>query len=162
MCSLDKANKERFMFYSLAHGDMLRVRKNAEYFKITTDTHLLDVLCRDAIVNYCKPFTANRGEFQKNGLAVPESFVPEVLRQQHRELIKIRNKLLAHIDLSVQAAKPELYEVNGENHFAFTVKGYELVDLSIWMTDLEKLASAVEKVLLNECARLESSLFPKL
>lgn len=153
---MNDANQEQFIFYDLAHGDMFRVKKNLEYLESTTDRHLRDVLCRDAIVSYCKPFTSNRGKYQKNKLVVPESFVPKALRSEHKALMNARNELIAHMDISKQSAKLERYDVNGAPHFAYSVKGYELVDFSDLVSHIGELASAVENALLNANTKLKS------
>lgn len=137
---------------------MIRVKKNLGYIKKTKDKHLLDVLHRDAIISYCKPFTANRGEFQKSNLVVPESFVPKALHSKHKAVMKARNELIAHMDISKQEAALEQYDMNGKPHFAYSVKGYEIVDFSELAEPIGKLATAVEKALLKACTELEGDL----
>lgn len=156
--NLKNAEEELFVLYILAHGDMIRVRKNVEYIKNTSDEFLLDVLRRDAILSYCRPFSANRGVFKKRNLAIQNSFVPKHLRAKHDALMVARNQLISHMDLSEQAAILERYEVDGKSHLAFSVKGYELVNFSILVEGIEALATSVEQSLLDASAKLESCL----
>jgi hypothetical protein len=128
---------ERYIFYDLAHGDMIRAKKNIARVAEISDKQLKDVLCRDAIISYCRPFANNKGKFIPTNLVLPESFVPRGLRSKHKSILALRNDLIAHLDLSKQSASLS-------NDLSYSVKGYELMRFEDRMPELEALATAVE------------------
>jgi hypothetical protein len=141
--------QERYIFYDLAHGDMIRTKNNIARAAKLDDKQLVDVLCRDAIISYCRPFSHNNGKFIPRNLVVPESFIPRTLRARHKAILSARNDLIAHLDLSKQSAAlgPDL---------SYSVKGYELMSFEDRMPELEELANAVEGSLLKASAELRS------
>ena len=150
---MQKQNKiieERYVLYRLAMVDMERVQRCIGLAESSSDNFIAESLIRDAVVSYIRPFSGNKGVFQKKGLNLPLSSVPSQLRQEHAMVENCRNNLVAHMDLTVQNVKLERYEINGEKHFPFTVTGYERLHLSGLVEPLRKLAPVVNSWLLQK------------
>jgi hypothetical protein len=62
------------------------------------DGWLRDCLFRDMIISYARPFSGNRAPGIKNH-RLKDGRVPVPHRTLHRELISLRNQLIAHTDL---------------------------------------------------------------
>jgi hypothetical protein len=152
---MNTPSRERYVLYYLALIDLERVQDSLDCLRSNADEHLRDSLFRDAVVSYAKPFSDNRGVHTKRGLKVPESVVPKELKTVHRELIRIRNQLFAHMDLDKQAPKIDVFMVNGEKHVSFTVAGYGKVYADHLIRPMTRLAKAVHKNLMEKLRETE-------
>jgi hypothetical protein len=151
--------EERYVLSHLSLIDMERVRRSIEYLADMKDEHLREALFRDAVVSYAKPFSDNRGIFTRKGLRISEKGIPDQLKSAHLEIISVRDKLFAHMDLDNQ--KPELrhYEIGGEKHHPFTVTGYGTVYADHLIEPLGQLAKAVHAHLMQELQAIEANHF---
>lgn len=145
------ANEESYIFRHLALIDMERVLRSLEYLDDLEDEYLKEVLFRDAVLSYVKPFSGNRGVYTKKWLKITdEEYVPEELKSVHNDLVNIRNELFAHIDMKRQMPHLDINEIDGEKHLSFTVTGYEKVYADYLIEPLRQLAKIVRSCLMKE------------
>lgn len=156
---MKNAIEERYVLSHLSLIDMERVARSVEYLATAVDEHLREVLFRDAVVSYAKPFSDNRGVFAKKGLRISEKGIPQQLKAAHLEIIRIRDKLFAHMDLDMQKPQLSHFEINGEMHHSFTITGYGKVFAEHLVDPLGKLARAVHSHLMQELRSIETSHF---
>ncbi len=60
-------NQEKYVFRHLSLIDMERVEQSLSLLGKTDDPYLKEILFRDAVISYVKPFTDNRGKIKKRG-----------------------------------------------------------------------------------------------
>lgn len=138
---MDTAAKEQYVFHYLTLIDMGRVLSSLELLQSETNKSLQEALFRDAVVCYAKAFSGNRNLAGKRVLRMDESFVPSELVCAHREVLNLRDKIVAHVDLDNQAPLVDVFEINGEKKVTFTVKGYERLFTSHLVEPLKVLAA---------------------
>lgn len=143
-------NQEKYVLRHLSLIDMKRVQRSLAMLKDIEDEYLKEVLFRDAVVNYIKPFSDNRGDYQKKGLRISQKGIPSRLKSAHKEIEDLRNKIIAHNDLAYQ-------EVGFGPGTSFSVKGYERVFVYHLVEPLHQLAEAVINQLLNEMHELKEN-----
>ena len=149
--------KEQYVLHYLALIDMERVIRSLEYLETVEDKYLREVLFRDAVICYAKPFSGNRSISGKKKLRVTESFVPQALSRSHTEVLDLRDKLFAHMDLDRQAPNVTLEERDGEKQMSFSVVGYERVFTDYLLAPLNKLAKIAQSFLHQELKKIESN-----
>ncbi len=134
----------------LALIDMERVKRSIGYLQETDDKGVRAALFRDAVISYAKPFTSNRYSDGKKGLRISENHVPKELLNIHKELVALRDELVAHTDMTLQ--KPVIEKFNDEvgDNFSVTVLGYETIHKDHLIEPLLKLAQSVYNGLLRE------------
>jgi len=153
------AIEERYVLSHLSLIDMDRVSRSIDFLSTTVDEHLREALFRDAVVSYAKPFSDNRGVFTKRGLRISDKNIPSDLKAAHLAIIRLRDKLFAHMDLDVQTPELNHFEINGEMHHPFTVAGYGKVFTDDLVEPLRNLAGAVHAHLMRELHSMEKGHF---
>lgn len=133
----------------LALIDMERVQKSIEYLLCTDDEYLKSVMFRDAVISYAKPFISNRFSDQSKGLRISENNVPKELAAAHKEILSLRDELIAHTDMTVQKPKIEKYQNEVGHNFCITVSGYATIHKDYLIDPLLKLAKAVHTSLIR-------------
>ncbi len=124
--------QELYAFFHLSLIDMERVAASLDKRCQTADTYLQEVLLRDAVVSYARPYSRNRGEINTS-LRLGECFILESLKDCHSEIIECRNKLFAHNDLKGQG-------LQFGPGTSFSVAGYETVHIDHLVAPLRRLA----------------------
>lgn len=141
---------DRLALAHLALIDMERVQKSIEYFWDTDDKHLKSALLRDAVISYAKPFSSNRFSDGSKGLRIYGNIVPKELADTHEEILALRNKLIAHTDMTAQKPKVEEYQDEVGCNFSMTVSGYEVIHKDHLIEPLLSLAKAVHANLIRD------------
>ena len=152
---MNTASKDKYVLHLLALVDMDSARQSLDHLDQVNDEHLRCVLFRDAVICYAKPFSDNKGLQTKN-LKISEKGIPKELKSAHREIIDLRNKLFAHMDLDKQNPKIEQYELNGENHISVNVVGYSKIYPEHLIDPLKRLSQAVKLYTVNEISNMRS------
>lgn len=143
-------DQEKYVLRHLSLIDMKRVQRSIAILKDIDDEYLRDVLFRDAVISYIKPFSDNRGKHQRKGLRINQKGVPSKLKSAHKEIEDLRNKIIAHNDLVYQ-------EVDFGPGTSFSVKGYERILVDHLIEPLLQLSEFVIQRLLNEMHELKES-----
>ena len=144
------SEQEQYVFRHLSLIDMERAQQSIEKMTASEYEYIKEVLFRDAVVSYIKPFSGNRGEHVKKGLKLKNNVIPKAMRKTHLEIENIRNQLFAHNDLNQQ-------NVQFDSGSSFTVKGYEKVFLTHLAEPLKELAIAVHANLVDEMTILREN-----
>lgn len=147
---MQNKEQEKYVLRQLSLIDMKRVRRALDMMEVTDDEFLKEVLFRDAVVNYVKPFSDNKGKYQKKGLRINQKGIPTQLVGVHREIEGLRNKIIAHNDLVYQ-------EVDFGPGISFSVKGYERIFIDHLVEPMKQLAAFVINQLLNEMHELKQN-----
>lgn len=142
LLDMNVAHSDKYILHCLSLVDMESVLRSLDHLDNVNDEHLRCVLFRDAVICYAKPFSDNRGLLTKC-LKIRQKGVPNELKLAHREVIDLRNKLFAHMDLDRQKAEIDVYELNGEKHVSVNVVGYSKVYPEHLIDPLKHLAKAV-------------------
>ncbi|CAD5374680.1 hypothetical protein RA210_U680001 [Rubrivivax sp. A210] len=124
---MNDASKELYVLHHLTLVDMERVARSIQYLSTVTDKHIREALFRDAVVCYVKAFSSNNGIKGKRGLRISNAFIPSALIDAHDQILDLRNKLFAHVDLDNQAPDVKVEIRDGRKHVSFSVKGYERI-----------------------------------
>jgi hypothetical protein len=154
---MDTASREQYVFHHLTLIDMERARTSLDLLRGATDKHIQEALFRDAVVCYAKPFSGNKNLAGKNVLRMEESFVPSALEVAHKEVLTLRNSVIAHVDLDKQAPQVSIYEINGKKKVMFGVKGYERIFTSHLVDPLDSLAAKAHAYCIAKLGALESA-----
>ena len=133
----------------LALIDMERVQKSIGYLRDTDDEYLKSVLFRDAVISYARPFTSNRFSDQSKGLRISDNHVPKELADTHKEVLALRDELIAHTDMTLQKPKIEKYQDELGHNFSMMVSGYATIHKDHTIGPLLKLAKAVHASLIR-------------
>jgi hypothetical protein len=133
----------------LALIDMERVQTSIGYLRNTKEKDLKDALFRDAVISYAKPFLNNLYSDGTKGLSINKSHIPNELDNIHHEVLDLRNKLIAHTDMTLQ--KPKISESLGEVgcNFSMSVSGYQTIHKDHLIEPLYKLAKVVHANLMS-------------
>jgi hypothetical protein len=152
---MNSASKDKYVLHCLALVDMDNAGQSLDHLDHINDEYLRCVLFRDAVICYAKPFSDNKGLQIKN-LKISERAIPRELKSAHREIIGLRNKLFAHMDLDKQKPKIDPYELNGEKHVSVNVVGYSKIYPEHLIDPLKQLSQAVKRYIVNELFALQS------
>ena len=128
---------------------MERAQKSIEYLRDTNDKYLKSALLRDAVVSYAKPFSNNRFSDKSKGLRISDNHVPKELANSHKEILALRDELIAHTDMTVQKPKIEKRQDEVGHNFSVTVAGYATIHKDHLIEPLLSLAKAVHASLLR-------------
>ena len=104
---------------------------------------------RDAVISYAKPFSSNRFSDQSKGLRISDNHIPKELTDTHKEVLALRDELIAHTDMTVQKPKIEKYQDDVGHNFSMTVSGYATIHKDHLIDPLLKLAKAVHASLIR-------------
>ena len=151
---MDTATKERYVLYHLSLIDMDRVTRSLSLLSEVHDDYLREALFRDAVICYAKPFSSNNALDGKARIRVKASFVPQALTSTHKEIIKLRNQLFAHMDIDKQAPNISIETINGEKYISFSVTGYERVFTDHLVVPLQTLAKTTHSFLMQELEKI--------
>lgn len=154
---MDTAAREQYVFHHLTLIDMERARASLGHLREVKNRHIQEALFRDAVVCYAKPFSRNRSLGGKRELRMEESFVPSALEAAHKEVLTLRDKLIAHVDLDEQAPKVSIFEIDGKKKVVFGVKGYERLFTSHLVDPLDSLAAKAHAHCIAKLGALESA-----
>jgi hypothetical protein len=154
---MDAASREQYVFHHFTLIDMERARGSLRRLREARDQHIQEALFRDAVVCYAKAFGANKNLAGMNVLRMEESFVPSSLIGQHKEVLTLRNTLVAHVDLDKQAPMVSVYEVNGKKKVTFHVAGYEKLFTSHLVESMDSLAAKAHAFCIAKLEALESA-----
>ena len=154
---MDTASQEQYVFHYLTLIDMERARTSLRHLRAATDKHIQEALFRDAVVCYAKAFSGNRNLAGKKVLRMDEAFVPSSLTDPHKEVLSLRNTLVAHVDLDKQAPNVSVYEIDGKKKVTFGVKGYERIVTSHLVDPLDSLAARAHAFCMAKLEALESA-----
>lgn len=154
---MDAAAKELYVFHYLTLIDMERARSSLDLLPAATNKHVQEALFRDAVVCYAKAFGGNRNLAGKKTLRMDESFVPPSLEAAHKEVLDLRNKIVAHVDLDNQAPKVTVLELDGKKRVTFEVKGYERLFTAHLLEPFSTLAAKAHSYCFAKLEALESA-----
>jgi hypothetical protein len=133
----------------LALTDMHRVQTSIDYIRSTEEKYLKGALFRDAVVSYAKSFLNNQYSDGTEGLCISKNHVPGELKNVHDEVLLLRNKLIAHTDMTLQNPRVDKYQDEIGDNYSLTVSGYENIFKDHLIGPLYELSKAVHKSLLN-------------
>ena len=154
---MDKSAKQSYVFHHLTLIDMERVIHSLDRLQKYEDAHTKEALFRDAVVCYAKPFSGNLGMSGKRMENMNQLFVPVQHVASHEEVLKLRNKLFAHVDLDLQAPNVSITTVDGARRIVFSVTGYERVFASHLVEPLRALAQAAHSYCMHQLGVVESA-----
>ena len=103
---MHNAQEEEYVFYRFASGDFLIAVESLKEISLCKEINARRALLLKVILAYCRPFKTSRGKYSNYRLS--QSFVPVEHKNLHDELLKYRDNVLAHTDLTVR--RPELRE----------------------------------------------------
>jgi len=154
---MDAASQEQYVFHYLTLIDMERARSSLAHLREATNRHIQEALFRDAVVCYAKAFSGNKNLAGRKVLRIDESFVPSSLEASHKEVLSLRNTIVAHVDLDKQAPNVSVYELDGRNRVTFSVTGYERIFTSHLIDPLDSLAAKAHAFCFAKLEALESA-----
>ncbi|MFA5974980.1 MAG: hypothetical protein WC859_02295 [Elusimicrobiota bacterium] len=103
---MDNKNEEMFVFNRFAFDDFTEALRAVRVSKVLENVEAKSFLVRYSVIAYCRPFTKCRGKIE-NTIRLDESYVPPEHLPFHRQLLDLRDQLIAHTDLKV--LDPKLY-----------------------------------------------------
>ena len=105
--------------------------------ELNKNNKLLGAAFSFALIKYARPFKKSNGVTNKRH-SLPESYVPSEYKELHSEIIKTRDKILAHKDL-------DIFEPTYSNGIISQNIVYEIQMLE----KIDNIISLVEKILDN-------------
>lgn len=148
--------EERYTFCKLWNIDFREAMRVARMARECNDEGLKNLLLKDVIVSYSRPFSANRGVLKRTH-RLKEEFVPVKHLLSHRELIYFRNAIIAHTDYSARDPQVVNWSGAGGKWFPMSIRNYanEFARLRGDLNGLEKMISEVNEKLQDEIDRME-------
>ncbi|MDO8263593.1 MAG: hypothetical protein Q7T21_10245 [Gallionella sp.] len=146
---MSEKHDEQLALAHLSLIDMERVQKSIEYLRGTDDKYLKAALFRDAVISYAKPFSTNRYSDRTKGLRISEKHVPRNLLDIHKEVLALRDELIAHTDMIIQKPTIDKYQDDMGQNYSMTVSGYETIHKDHLIDPMLKLAKAVHGSLIS-------------
>lgn len=141
-------NETDFKMFTLYQGDVEAARRALVYLESNRqlDSFLQEVLWREAIISYGRPFSGNRIDGDRHKIKV--SVVPDDLRFMHDIVIDYRNKLVAHSDFD-QVSHFRIgneSEVGRSNTTVISSMSCKFRSIASWSLYLKDFLSLVEKI----------------
>jgi hypothetical protein len=140
---------DRLALAHLSLIDIQRVQRGIEHIRGSDDKYMKDVLFRDAVISYAKPFRDNRHSDGSRGLRISDKCIPKELREVHEEILALRDKLIAHTDMTILSPRIEKREDELGNNYSMIVSGYDTIHREHLIDPLLALAKAVYGGLLD-------------
>ena len=111
-------------------------------------------------MSYSRPFSGNKGKHNPSH-RLRVSFVPDNLRSLHARLIKWRNELVAHTDLTVRQPKLANFGTKERPFITMSARGLTVEkELDSEICKIELLVKTVETNLHTKMAKIEQKLWP--
>jgi hypothetical protein len=139
---MQNAQEEEYVFYRFASGDFLIAVESLKEISRYKEISARRALLLKVILAYCRPFKTSRGKYSNYKLS--QSFVPVEHKNLHDELIKYRDNVLAHTDLTV--LRPKLYEWKKSSGQLFQIV-FKSLDLKNLENSIPELKELIEKIL---------------
>lgn len=95
--------EEQYVFYRMASGDIHLAKTLCDLIESQTNQDVKYSMIRDVIIIYCRPFMSCKGKFISPKLNVKG--MDFSTKRIHDSLLKWRNTIIAHTDLSVRDPK---------------------------------------------------------
>ncbi len=149
---------EQYYFYRLYSIDFDLTRHSLGVLKRYRRNDVRNCLLRDIVVNYCRPFSGNRGD-KTNHNKLSNSFVPKKYRDLHKELLRLRSQQFAHTDKTYQKPKIADFGTGTKRLYPMQFKSYDYSSLGSRVGDIEKLVIAVETNLNQKISDIEYSFY---
>jgi hypothetical protein len=151
---MQNAQGEEYVFYRFASGDFLMavesLKKISRYKEISARRALL----LKVILAYCRPFKISRGKYSNYKLS--QSFVPVEHKNLHDELIKYRDNVLAHTDLTVRRPKLHEWKTSSGQLFPIEFKSLDLKNLENSIPELKELIGKILNRIQKQLKTLEA------
>lgn len=113
-------------------------------------------LIRDVIVTYSRPFTESKGfNISKDFCGV--KFDDPDKKKLHDDLLRLRNELFAHTDLTFRNPKVANWSTDTYKWFPMSVKGFDYKDLESRLPEIKRLVRYVQKQNRLKIAEYEKS-----
>jgi hypothetical protein len=109
--------EEEYIFLRLANNDLKSAIELAKIGSDCEDDGYAVSVLKDAVITYSRPFTTNHGTHNKKLRLDEKRFVPRDFLEHHASILNMRNKLIAHLDISawmphlMMDAKPPLISI---------------------------------------------------
>ena len=139
---MQNAQEEEYVFYRFASGDFLTAVESLKEISLYKEINIRRALLLKVILAYCRPFKTSRGKYGNYKLS--QSFVPVEHKNLHDKLIKYRDNVLAHTDLTVR--RPRLYEWKNSSGQLFPIV-FRSLDLNKLENVIPELKQLIDKIL---------------
>tara|TARA_R110001592_G_scaffold229740_1_gene486407 strand:+ start:1693 stop:2166 length:474 start_codon:yes stop_codon:yes gene_type:complete len=147
---MNKKHDDKLALENLSIIDMERVILSIDCISGTESPHIKAALFRDAVISYAKPFLKNKFSDNSKGLCISTNHVPKNLKSVHKEVLDLRNELIAHTDMAIQNPEISRYKDEiGEMKYWVSVTGYRTIHKEYLLKPLQALAEAVQIELIN-------------
>lgn len=154
---MDEKTFEKYSFLKIYTIDF---DSASHLFKVLKRYKRKDVrysLLRDIVVTYARPFSQNKGTLLRNH-SLPLRLVPKNCRPLHNLLIKVRNQLFAHTDLSYRSPQIVNWSKKGEPRFPMAFRGFNYDQLDSRVDEINSLVQQVDFKLKEETYKIEKAL----
>ncbi len=143
--------KEQYNFYMLADTDMNQSLNTLKIIRRYKKRDVINALIRDVVVIYSRPFTNCKGNHIPRHKLDKNKFVPKNLHALHEKIIRYRNQIFAHTDLT--ARKPTLgrLQIGSSHRYAMSFRGFSPNDFE---HDLPRIEEAIRMVKENISSKL--------
>ena len=154
---MDAYRIEQYYFYRLYSIDFDSTRHSLGVLKRYRRNDVRFCLLRDIVVNYCRPFSGNRGDTTPHH-KLSIKLVPHNYLDLHKELLRLRSQQFAHTDKTYRKPKISGFGTGTNRLFPMQFKSYDYSSLCSRVGDIEKLVIAVEKTLHQKISAIENGL----
>jgi hypothetical protein len=134
---------EQYNFYMLADTDMNRALNTLKTIRRYKKKDVINALIRDIIVIYSKPFTNCKGTHIARHRLDKDEFVPISLHALHEKIMKYRNQIFAHTDLTARKPRLGRLQVGSGYRYGIAFRGFSPSDFE---KDLPRIEETIRKV----------------
>lgn len=106
------------------------------------------------ILSYCRPFKTSRGKYGNYKLS--QSFVPFEHKDLHDKLIKHRDNVLAHTDLTVRRPKLHEWKMNSGRLLPIVFKSLDIKKIENSIPELKELIDKILNRIQDQLITLEA------
>ncbi len=108
------SNSDSFLHAQNCLGDLDDARNVLRAVRDSDDGLVREAAFKYAVIAYCRAYTTSQGKEGARRRKLEESYIPDVFRELHQELLRCRNKLYAHSDRDILDAKVSVHEYRGK------------------------------------------------
>jgi hypothetical protein len=127
---------ESFLFLKLFEHDLQDAVSTLGMIRRYSEENLINILIRDVVISYAKPFSSNYGKVKKIHKLRKDEIVPSDMIELHETLIKFRDKVFAHTD--IETKNPRL------SKFGMTFMRTRYEELKPKVGEIEKLIEGAQ------------------
>ena len=144
--------EERYAFQRLSDTDFCQALTSLRLIRAYRRNAIREIILRDALVAYARPFSANRGKSQVQHSLMP-SIVPVHYSHLHATVLELRNTVFAHTDIAIRNPRRGKWKAKTGFVYPTALRGFPLNEL---LASIGAITEMIEAVRLSNLKQIQS------